>query len=479
MPNSASSLESAPTVDTPLKRVWYRSTWWAALALGLCNFAAPGIWGAMNGVGAGGAQTPFQVAAANSLTFGLMVLTAFSTSALCRVVGVKWTLFLGAAGYAPYAAGLYLNNLHGTAWLLLLGAALCGLSAGTFWSIEAAVALSYPEPHFQGRFLGLWLSFRVLGNILGGCINLGLNVDRNTAGSINPKVYLVFIAIQAAGPFAAFLLPSPSKVQRTDGLPVRLFVNNPVLKELKETLRLFFTKRFLLIVPLIFQAVFSESFNSTFITLHYSVRVRALGSLLSAICCITAGNLFGRFVLDRASLSLKTRTRLGFYIVLGSQGLWWIWSLVMNAYFRSHPKVYDWDDANWGAGFGNYLFIAIGFQLNYMYLYHVVGTLVVEPADIVRIAGLLRGTESAAQAISYGLNSLSSMQDIGSAALNTGLWLVSLYPAWLVVRKIGVEYFGRTEKETREREELDAGRVGGGEEKKEGASALVVEKGEL
>jgi hypothetical protein len=103
--------------------------------------------------------------------------------------------------------------------------------------------MSYPEPKNQGRFLGWWLSFRVGGQILGGAINLGLSADRSTAGKIDPRIYLVFIAIQAAGPFAAFLLPPPDKVQRTDGLPVRLFVDNPLHKELKETAKLFFTKR--------------------------------------------------------------------------------------------------------------------------------------------------------------------------------------------------------------------------------------------
>lgn len=41
---SKHELESAPTSATPTKRVWYRSTYFAAIVLGLCNFAAPGIW---------------------------------------------------------------------------------------------------------------------------------------------------------------------------------------------------------------------------------------------------------------------------------------------------------------------------------------------------------------------------------------------------------------------------------------------------
>ena len=39
----------------------------------LCNFCAPGIWGAMNSLGGGGEESPWLVDAANALTFCLMV----------------------------------------------------------------------------------------------------------------------------------------------------------------------------------------------------------------------------------------------------------------------------------------------------------------------------------------------------------------------------------------------------------------------
>jgi hypothetical protein len=65
--------------------------------------------GAMNSLGAGGAQSPWLVNGANALTFGLMVVTATLTPVLIRFLGVKWSLFFGAAGYAPYAAALYCN----------------------------------------------------------------------------------------------------------------------------------------------------------------------------------------------------------------------------------------------------------------------------------------------------------------------------------------------------------------------------------
>jgi hypothetical protein len=45
--------------------------------IGGVGFMAPGLWNAMNALGAGGAQSPFLVNAANALVFGLSMLRSF------------------------------------------------------------------------------------------------------------------------------------------------------------------------------------------------------------------------------------------------------------------------------------------------------------------------------------------------------------------------------------------------------------------
>lgn len=346
---------------------WYRSTFYNALVLGLCNFLAPGIWGAMNSLGGGGEEKPYLVNAANALTFGLMVVSCFLSSVVVRFIGIKWTLIVGTMGYAPYAAGLYVNNRFGQEWLVILGAALCGISAGIFWMAEAAIALSYPEPYNQGRFLGFWLGFRVGGQILGGAINLGVNAKRASAGSVSYTVFIIFIVLQALGPFTGLLLNKPSKVQRKDGIPVQLHVNNSVAYELKATAKLFFNRKFLVIVPFICQAVYTEAVMFSYQGLWFSVRARALGSFLSGIIALIIGNLLGAF-LDTKSISLKTRTRAAFFFVVAWQGMCWIWATVNTTEFNKTNPTYDWLDPGFGKAFALFLFWVAGFQLNYMYL---------------------------------------------------------------------------------------------------------------
>lgn len=303
---------------------WYRSTYYNAIILGLANFCAPGIWGAMNSLGGGGEESPWLVDAANALTFCLMVLTCALSGIFVKYLGIRWTLILGAAGYCPFAAGLYCNNRFGSSWFVLFGAACCGLGAGIFWMAEAAIALAYPEPYNQGKFLGIWLMFRVGGQALGGAVNLGLDVHRNTAGSVSYKVYQVFIALQAAAPFVGLLLTAPSKVQRTDGVQVSCEIprSQSTLKELKETAKLFCSKRYLLIVPLIAQSVFAEAVFFTFEGLWFSVRARALASFISAIAAMLGGNILGAFI-DRKQWSERTRARWTFSVLVTLQGAWW------------------------------------------------------------------------------------------------------------------------------------------------------------
>lgn len=391
----------------------------------------------MNSLGAGGEEKPYLVNGANALTFCLMVVSCFFSPVLVKAVGIKWALIFGTMGYAPFAAGLYTNNRFGTEWLVLFGAALCGISAGVFWMAEAAIALAYPEPYNQGKFLGLWLSFRVGGQVLGGAINLGLNANNNHAGKVSYNVYLAFIALQALGPFAGLLLNKPSQVQRSDHVPVRLGITQNISTELKAMTKLFFSKNFLLIIPLIAQGVYTEAVMFTFQSLWFSVRARALGSFLSGIVAMAAGNLLGLF-LDRTKIALKIRARTAFGVILTLQGAWWIWSTILVTDFHKSKPTYDWSDAGFGKGFALFLFWVAGFQLNYMFLYFVIGELAGTEAEVIRIAGLLRGTESAVQAVSYGLNSVPIIGDVGGVYINFGLWAVALLPGWLVVKEIGV-----------------------------------------
>lgn len=130
---------------------------------------------------------------------------------------------------------------------------------------EAAIAIAYPEPWNRGKALGYWLTYRLSGQVIGGAINLGLNANANEPGKVSYTVFLIFIALQASGPFIALFLNQPSKVQRKDGRAVDLSIVEHPWFEIRQTTKLFLSKKFLSIVLFIGQAVFAEAVFFTYL----------------------------------------------------------------------------------------------------------------------------------------------------------------------------------------------------------------------
>ncbi|MCJ1266366.1 hypothetical protein MMC22_006250 [Lobaria immixta] len=109
-----------------LSTKWYRSTFYNALILGVCDLLAPGIWGAMNSLGAGGKEKPYLMNGANALTFSLMVISCFFSSVISHKIEIKWALIFRTTSFTLYAAGLYINNHYGTECFCLGGQVLGG-----------------------------------------------------------------------------------------------------------------------------------------------------------------------------------------------------------------------------------------------------------------------------------------------------------------------------------------------------------------
>ncbi|KAL8792050.1 MAG: hypothetical protein Q9195_005391 [Heterodermia aff. obscurata] len=144
--------------------------------------------------------------------------------------------------------------------------------------------------------------------------------------------------------------------------------------------------------------------------------------------------------IDRTKVSLKTRARSSFWLIVSFQGGWWTWATVLVTKFHHAPRTYDWSSYGFGHAFAVYIFLTIGFQINYLFLYFIITNLAETEDQVIRYAALLRGTESAWQAVSYGLTSIPIMGSVGAVYINFGLWAVAIGPAWLLVRHFGADW---------------------------------------
>ena len=72
--------------------VWYQSTITAALLVSVTAFTCPGIFGALNGMGAGGGASPDVSNAANAIVFGTLAIGCPFVGAIVNRITPKWGL---------------------------------------------------------------------------------------------------------------------------------------------------------------------------------------------------------------------------------------------------------------------------------------------------------------------------------------------------------------------------------------------------
>ncbi|KAK3690306.1 major facilitator superfamily domain-containing protein [Podospora appendiculata] len=375
----------------------------------ICGFIAllgPGLWNANNSLGAGGALLPY-----------------------------LRTLIAGTLGWSVYSAALYQNNRFGTEWFVMLGAAICGISAGLYWAAEGAIILSYPEHAKRGRYLALWLGFKNSGQLIGGAINLGLNASNAKTGKVSWVTLLVFVILQAFALPLAFLLSPPEKTERADGSRIVVEAKTTTKEQLRLLWKAATTRQIGLMLPIFFASWFYWGYASSFLTLYFSVRARALASFLSAISGTIACVFFG-FFLDSKRFALKTRIRVGFLLSCGLFTLLWIWVLIIqHEYEATPPKGLDWASPGFGRGFGMFIMLQTIGNMVQNYLYFLIGTIGDGTSELSRGTGLLRGVESWGQCASFGISS-SKFSPFYTTVINLVFWTVALVPAAFTIWEV-------------------------------------------
>ncbi|KAI1407304.1 MFS general substrate transporter [Hypoxylon sp. FL1857] len=434
-----SDISSPATAVSPRvtqKRTWYHTTLFNAFVIGAVGFIAPGLWNAMNSLGAGGAQEPYLVNAANSLVFGIMGFLCLFGAPLANRIGLSWTLFLGAVGYPLYSAGLYTNNRYGNVWFVLVGAVACGFSAGLFWASEGAIALGYPEPGKRGRYMNIWLWFRTGGPLVGGAIVLALNHDAHSKakGKVGYQTYLVFIALQCIAAPIALLLSPPEKVQRSDGTKVIIKSEGSIGAEFKALWATCKRKDIILLLPIFWAAYFNQ-YSGNFQSYYFGVRARALIGFVGNFGTLLSSQLTST-LLDYKGLPVKKRIVVGFWWVVVLHIIAWTYGWVIQEKYTRNPPAYDWEDKGFVEGFFVLILWDFARQSLQNWLYYLVANKTDNISELTRFSGILRGQESFAQAVSYGLNTKNWFGGRVPLAVNTILLFLAAIPTWLVVHDL-------------------------------------------
>ncbi|KAI3556617.1 hypothetical protein CABS01_04216 [Colletotrichum abscissum] len=440
----------SPRALKPKSRVHdvFRGTIFQAVLLGLISFTQPGIWTAMNNLGAGGQAEPYVINAVNVITFVIMIVLSPLASMVGNLVGMKWIVVIGTLGYVPYSAALYCNSIWGTQWFLIFGAVTCGISASALWPGEAAIAVGYPEVARRGVCISIWMALGKLGSIIATAIQLAINKDSDTTGAISPSTYLVLVAIQCLGLPLSLLLAPPDKLIRKDGKkPIFANSQRTFKTQFRGFLAQFKRREVLLLIPAFITAQWGVTYQGNYMAAYFTVRARTLAGFIIAVVGAISNVLAGWW-LDSKHLKRTTQARWSWYFLLALFTLVWIWNLVVQErWARKSPGEIDWVSESFGEGVTIFILYRIAYETVGVWLYWTLGTFDLEADTIALSMGVLRSGESLGSALAYAVGSVRSATLMTNLVISVVVFYVgapaTTWAALLVRDRLPGEVSGR------------------------------------
>ncbi|RJE23431.1 hypothetical protein PHISCL_04239 [Aspergillus sclerotialis] len=432
-PNPHDDISTADTshnqsVDIPLwKRVW-RHSLTQMMILSVQSFCGPAMADAITGLGGGGLATPQISNIFNAINYAMLALVCFLGGPIVNKLGVKWALVLGAMTFPIQGSAYYCNSKFGNQWYLILSGAISGIGTGCWYVAEAGAIMTLAPTGARGKYLALWIVARNLGQLVGGAINLSKNYEKGTSGSVTPDTYVAFLIIECiALPFALLITPF-ERVIRSDGTRI---VTAETLSTKMEVRRIAKTMTSKLIVLSCLWA-FCGTW-STYLGTYFSVRARALSSLISPFFCIIGCFGLG-FILDSKYLGQRRRAQIGLYtVVILNVGVY-IWSIIMQTKFKRHnPGHIDWDDSLYPSSFLPYFFVQTTGPLSQSYMYWLLSSFATDAQENVRNGAAFRCIEAVGQAIAYGMNTQTESNPLVGFCVTFGLLGAAIIPMAILV----------------------------------------------
>ncbi|KAI0847192.1 MFS general substrate transporter [Daldinia vernicosa] len=403
------------------------------LLLSVQAFCGPAMADAIAGLGGGGLATPQTSNIATAINYAMLATVCMFGGPIVNKLGTKWALVIGAMSFPIRGSSYYCNSKFGTQWYLIFGGFFTGIGSGCWYVAESGSIMSLAPSGARGKYLALWIVARNLGQLVGGAINLSKNHVKGTVGGVTPDTYIAFLIIESLALPFAFLISPLERVVRSDG--TRILVSEKLtFKEESKLIKFTMTSKLILLSSL--WAVWSFFYSgtwSTYLGTYFSVRSRALSSLVSPFFCIIGCFGLG-FILDMKSLSQRRRAQVGlFTVVILNLGVY-IWSIIMQARFNiTNPGKIDWDESIYASSFLPYFFVQTTGPLSQSYMYWLLSSFATDAQSNVRNGAAFRCLEAVGQAISYGMNTQIKANPLIGFCVTFALMAVAVGPMLVLV----------------------------------------------
>lgn len=385
---------------TGLKGLYYHPVTQVTM-LGFVCFMCPGLFNALNGLGAGGQVDATTSANANAALYATFAFAAFFAGSINNVLGSRLTLLLGSAGYALYIGSYLAMNIHPNAGGFVIAAgAILGICAGLLWTAQGSLMLSYPTESQKGRFISIFWAIFNLGGVVGASVSFGTNFH-SMADAVGNGTYIGFLVLTLIGVTIPFLMADPAKMIRTDGTRVTL-PRHPSWKT--EFIGLWIALRTDPLIIMLFPMFFASNWFYTWQFNDYNaalfnIRARSLNNMIYWIAQIV-GSLGIGLVLDNKTLRRRARAFAGWGILFAMVFGVHIWAYFYQRHYTREtlpPPIDIYDRAYIGRIF-LYAFCGILDATWQITAYWIMGAMSNDPAKLAYFTGLYKSIQSAGAA---------------------------------------------------------------------------------
>lgn len=272
-------------------------------------FLCPGMFNAVNGMGAAGQVNATDINNANTALYAMFAGVGFFCGSIANAIGLRITLGFGGFGYFLYVASILSYNHNHNSGFLIFAGALLGLCAGLLWTAQGAIMMSYPAEKEKGRYISRFWAIFNLGGVIGALIPFGQNFHAE-AGAVTNGTYIAFMILMASGFVLALFLCDPKLVRRDDGSSIILMKNPTWKTEIMGLLETLKTDVYIVgLFPMFFASNWFYVYHFQDVNLPYfDVRTRLLNNVLYWLMQIVGAFLVG-YLLDFGSMKRSIRAR--------------------------------------------------------------------------------------------------------------------------------------------------------------------------
>ncbi|KAL7419935.1 hypothetical protein Q5752_005854 [Cryptotrichosporon argae] len=418
---------------------FFRGTLFQMFLFGALSFCGPAMSDAISGMGGGGLETPYTANIANAISYGMSCAMTLFGGPLVNKLGIKWACVIAGTLFPLDGSAYYVNSKYGTQWYLIFDAVVGGIGGGFLYVAEATAMLSYPKPEERGKYLSIWVSMRNSGQIIGGIVDLANNIGRATAGAVAVSTYLIFVAFECLGLPTALVLSPTSKVRRSDGTRVPSSADQSWAAEFVALAKHLKSKRSLLMVIPAFYSFFYGGVFTTYLSLHFSTRSRALSAFITPVGTIVLVSIYGH-VIDNKRWTQKKRAWVGLAFWAVPQACVFIWmGIIYHLYTTGSLMSTDIDFYNnsnvWAKTYLPYWIMQCFGYACQLYMYWILACFTTDVKASARTGGLFRCFETLGQSISYAINSHNGNKTI-QLYINIGVFVVMLVPMSILIRMV-------------------------------------------